>query len=72
MMTMHNYKNAEQRTKTRIKAIGIVTLLYGLAYHDIRPQFLVNSFFSIAKYVWKNDSDARKDAIEYAVCKLIE
>lgn len=63
---------AEQRTKQRVKAIALITLLNGLACKDLKPQSLVDNFVALTKYVWKHDKDARNDAIEFGICKLTD
>lgn len=60
----------ETRTKQRVEAIGIATILNGIACGDLRIESLVDNFVSTSKYVWKNDQKAREDAIEYAIGKL--
>lgn len=69
---MNHCSLARENTKNRIVAIGLLSIWNGLTTGDLRLQSMVDYGVSLGKYVWNNNEEVQKEAIQAISCELLE
>ena len=70
MLNMKECKRAEQSIKDTIKAVSLVSFLYGWVTHDLRPVSILGTSLQISKYLLKNDKETQRNVGSFIACKL--